>query len=98
MRTVVYVNYDTKVGIDMSEGYLFFNIDDNLVKIPERMAPQTMPLYLKKFVEEVNLDLEQNLPVSMHYFRSGGAIAKFLEGQPLEKIMHDAAWKNPQTM
>ena len=53
---------------------------------------------LKKFMKEVGLNLEQNLPVSMHSFRSGGAISKFLERQPLEKIMYDAVWKNPQTM
>ena len=48
--------------------------------MPGRLSPQIMSQNLKKFVKEVGLNLEQNLPVSMHSFRSGGAISKFLEG------------------
>ena len=82
----------------MSRGYLFFDVDSSCNRIPGRLSAQTMTLNLKRFAREISLDVGQNLPISMQSFRSGGAINKFLEGQPLEKVMYDAVWSNPQTI
>ena len=92
-----FVQYAIDKGMDMSRGYLFFDVDSSCNRIPGRLSAQTMTLNLKRFAREISLDVGQNLPISMQSFRSGGAINKFLEGQPLEKVMYDAVWSNPQT-
>ena len=92
-----YVRFARDMGLDMCSGYLFFNIDNKLQPINGKMDSTEMSLNLKKYIKLVGLDLQQDLPVSLQSYRAGGAISKFLDGVPMQKVMSDAIWKEPKT-
>jgi hypothetical protein len=85
-----------KWGWNFEEGYLFSPIEGNLGKPVRgkgelRTAEMTKNLqgYLKKYGM-----FEKE---TMHSFRSGGAIARLLEGESLEEVMYKAYWKDRDT-
>ena len=39
----------------------------------------------------------EHTEISMHYFRSGGAVSRALAGDSTSTIMQRAFWKNPRT-
>ena len=94
-----YVAFAKSMGLEVLKGYLYFEVDYQMNKIPGRLDPSIMTLNLKKYMKLTNLDLGQGLPVSMQSFRSRGAISKILnfDRKPLQKVMYDACWSNHKT-
>ena len=85
------------VGWDMTGGYLFSEIscgrDDKAIRGSLPISAAKMSAALKKYAQAAGETQE----LSLHSFRSGGALTRALEGDSLSTIMQRAYWKNPKT-
>jgi hypothetical protein len=83
-------------GWKFEEGYLFSPVVGEL-NFPRRgmgeMGAKLMTDNLRNYLKKYGMFEKE----TMHSFRSGGAIARLLEGEPLEEVMYKAYWKSKET-
>ena len=88
-----HVSMSSKLGLDLTTGYLFRPTDRKGMVSNSPLASSTAESRLRCYLKEWNIDEGETL----HSFRAGCAITLALTGSPLADIMSHVGWHSPKT-